>query len=60
MQDPNEPTTLPDLRPSQAAQDTAPSPPESGCAVFESAREAACADPVLGRLWLNLFDDADI
>lgn len=33
---------------------------EHRCAVFERAREAACSDPDLGRIWLNLFDDADI
>ncbi|MFN3825399.1 MAG: hypothetical protein ACK4RN_15600 [Pseudorhodobacter sp.] len=41
------------------AHDQAAQQPDSPCAVFEAAREAACSDPVLGRLWLDLFDDAN-
>ncbi|MFN4172192.1 MAG: hypothetical protein ACK4GW_10605 [Pseudorhodobacter sp.] len=41
------------------AHDRAAQQPDSPCAVFEAAREAACSDPVLGRLWLDLFDDAN-
>ncbi|NYS26208.1 hypothetical protein HUK65_14530 [Rhodobacteraceae bacterium 2376] len=63
MQYPNDPTALPirtavqDASRAGAAQFE--SGPESRCAAFEDAREAACSDPDLGRLWLNLFDDAD-
>ena len=64
MHYPYDPSALPIRTPLQgASRSGAAHPeghtPESRCAVFEDAREAACSDPDLGRLWLNLFDDAD-
>ena len=61
MQYANDPTAMPTRAPSHAPRPCADAAGSgSSCAVFEAAREAACADPVLGRLWLDLFDDADI
>ncbi len=63
MQDPYKPTAMP-TPPNIATPDClmriCGPQPERLCATFSAAREAACSDPVLGRLWLSLFDDGDV
>ena len=58
MQYPNDPTEMP-TQPRPGGRVAGTTQRESPCEVYEAAREAACSDPVLGRLWLDLFDDAN-
>ena len=41
------------------AADAADASAAPRCAQFDIARETACADAELGRLWMDLFDDAN-